>query len=211
MTETMREYFNRLAPGWDNMAPKEPRLKEYLIRFGVSEGDRVLDAGAGTGLSTVLLRECAGDSGFVVAQDMAEDMLRGARARLPGDGAACVGSDAHDLPFRDGTFDKILCFSAFPHFSEPRMALAEMRRVLKAGGKALVLHASSHRELNHFHASLDAPVRHDVLPSPDDLKGMFEAAGFRVLRAEESEKLYWVEGEKSGSQIDDRRPLAGGP
>lgn len=197
MPETIRDYFNRIAPQWDGMAPKEPRLKEYLLRFGIAEGDRVLDTGAGTGISTALIRECAGASGFVVAQDMAEDMLRGARARLSGDGAACVGSDAQELPFRDGAFDKILCFSAFPHFSDPRKALAEMRRVLIAGGKALVLHASSHRELNHFHATLDAPVRHDVLPSPEDLRALFEESGFDVLRAEESERLYWVEGVKT--------------
>ncbi|MDM7925928.1 MAG: methyltransferase domain-containing protein [bacterium] len=211
MPETKRDYFNRIAPRWDGMAPIEPRLKEYLLRFGIAEGDRVLDAGAGTGISSALIRECAGASGFVVAQDVAEAMLHGAKKRLAGEGAACVGSDAQDLPFRDGAFDKVLCFSAFPHFPDPRKALAEMRRVLKAGGKALVLHASSHRELNRFHAALDAPVRHDVLPSPDALTGLFEAEGFRVLRAEESEKLYWVEGEKRGSQIEDRRRLTGGP
>lgn len=197
MPDSIRTYFNRIAPEWDCMAPKEPRLKEYLLRFGIAEGDRVLDAGAGTGISTALVRECAGASGFVVAQDLAEAMLRGARKRLGGNGAACVGSDAQDLPFHGGVFDKILCFSAFPHFADQRKTLAEMRRVLKKGGKALVLHASSHRELNAFHANLDAPVRHDVLPSPEDLRILFEKAGFDVLRAEESEKLYWVEAVKT--------------
>jgi ubiquinone/menaquinone biosynthesis C-methylase UbiE len=196
MRETQRAYFNRLAPEWDGMAPKEPRLKEYLLRFGITEGDKVLDEGAGTGISSALVRECAGASGFVVAQDMAEAMLRGAQKRLEGEGTACVGSDAQNLPFQDGAFDKILCFSAFPHFPDQRKALSEMRRVLKKGGKALVLHASSHRELNAFHAALDAPVRHDVLPSPEDLRVLFEKAGFDVLRAEESESIYWVEGTK---------------
>ncbi len=197
MPESIREYFNRIAPEWDGMAPKEPRLKEYLLRFGISEGDRVLDAGAGTGVSTALVRECAGRSGFVVAQDMAEAMLHGSKTRLSGEGAACVGSDAQDLPFRNGVFDKILCFSAFPHFADQKKALAEMRRVLKRGGKALVLHTSSHRGLNAFHAALDAPVRHDVLPSPEDLRALFEETGFDVLRADESDSLYWVEAIKT--------------
>lgn len=197
MPETIRDYFNRIAPEWDSMAPNEPRLKEYLLRFGIAEGDRVLDTGAGTGISTALIRECAGRSGFVVAQDMAEAMLRGAKARLSGEGAACVGSDAQDLPFRNGSFDKILCFSAFPHFEDQMRALSEMKRVLKKGGKALVLHASTHRELNHFHAALDAPVRHDVLPSPEALGNLFENTGFDVLRAEESDSLYWVEAIKT--------------
>ncbi len=203
MPETSREYFNRIAPEWDRMAPKEPGLKEYLLRFGIAEGDRVLDTGAGTGISTALVRECAGASGFVVAQDLAEAMLHGAKKRLGGKGTMCVASDAQDLPFRNGVFDKILCFSAFPHFADQKKALAEMRRVLKEGGKALVLHASSHRSLNAFHAALDAPVRHDVLPSPEDLRALFEESGFDVLRAEESDSLYWVEGVKRGSQIDD--------
>jgi ubiquinone/menaquinone biosynthesis C-methylase UbiE len=197
MADSVRGYFNRLAPEWDVMAPKEPRLKEYLLRFGIAEGDRVLDAGAGTGISTVLVRECAGSSGFVVAQDMAEAMLRGAQKRLGGEGAACVGSDAQDLPFQEGAFDKILCFSAFPHFPDQRKALEEMRRVLKRRGKALVLHAGSHEKINAFHAALDAPVRNDVLPSPEDLRALFEKAGFDVLRAEESDSVYWVEAVKN--------------
>jgi ubiquinone/menaquinone biosynthesis C-methylase UbiE len=196
MPESIRDYFNRLAPGWDAMAPKEPRLKEYLLRFGVKEGDRVLDTGAGTGLGTAVVRECAGPSGFVVAQDIAEDMLRRASARVSGPSAAFVGSDATALPFRGGCFDKVLCYSAFPHFPDQQTALAEMNRVLKPGGKALVLHSGPHGGINAFHASLEGPVRHDTLPSPEGLKGMFEAVGFRVLRAEESEKLYWVEGMK---------------
>jgi ubiquinone/menaquinone biosynthesis C-methylase UbiE len=196
MTETMRDYFNRLAPGWDSMAPKEPRLKEYLLRFGVAEGDRVLDTGVGTGLSTAMVRECAGPSGFVVGQDFAVEMLRRAAERGSGSPAAFVGSDCQALPFGAGRFDKVLCFSAFPHFTDQQAALAEMGRVLKPGGKVLVLHASSHRELNAFHATLDAPVRHDVLPPPGVLAEMLKAAGFRVLAAEESERLYWVEGMK---------------
>jgi len=128
-------------------------------------------------------------------------MLRGAQKRLGAEGAACVGSDAQDLPFRDGAFDKILCFSAFPHFADQKKALAEMRRVLKKGGKALVLHASSHNKLNAFHADLDAPVRHDVLPSPEALGALFEESGFDVLRADESDSLYWVEAVKSGSRM----------
>jgi ubiquinone/menaquinone biosynthesis C-methylase UbiE len=193
MPETLRAYFNRLAPGWDSMAPKEPRLKEYLIRFGVAAGDCVLDTGAGTGLSTALVRECIGPSGFVVATDLAEGMLRRASGRVPGPAAAFVGSDAGMLPFKGGSFDKVLCYSAFPHFADQQTALAEMKRVLKPGGKALVLHASSHEKLNAFHASLEGPVRCDVLPSPESLRNLFIKTGFDVLRAEESDALYWVE------------------
>jgi ubiquinone/menaquinone biosynthesis C-methylase UbiE len=196
MPQTLRDYFNRLAPEWDSMAPKETRLKELLVRFGVREGERVLDAGAGTGISTAVIRECTGPSGFIVAQDLAEDMLHRAAVRQADSSVTFVGSDIQILPFRNESFDKVLCFSAFPHFPDQKKALTEMNRVLKRGGKVLVLHASSHEKLNAFHASLEGPVRHDVLPSPVELQNLFEKTGFDVVRAEESDVLYWVEAVK---------------
>jgi ubiquinone/menaquinone biosynthesis C-methylase UbiE len=196
MADSHREYFNRLASEWDRMAPQEPRLKEYLLRFGLSEGDRVLDVGSGTGRTSAVVGACVGPAGCVVAQDLAESMLFEARRSLTDSNVHFLCSDIHGLPIRSNSFDKILCFSAFPHFRAPSAALSEMHRILKTDGKLLILHNCSHVKLNLFHASLEGPVRNDRLPSPGDMSRMLEAAGFSVLLAIESDESYWVEGIK---------------
>jgi ubiquinone/menaquinone biosynthesis C-methylase UbiE len=196
MPDPHRDYFNRLAPEWNRMAPQEPRLKEYLLRFGVGEGDWVLDVGAGTGRTTAVVSECVGPSGRVVAQDLAESMLHEAKRSLTDLNIQFLCSDIHKLPILENSFDKILCFSAFPHFRAPSAVLFEMHRILKTNGKLLILHNCSHTKLNRFHASLDGPVRNDRLPSPEEMKGLLEAEGFIVPIACESDDLYWVEGIK---------------
>jgi ubiquinone/menaquinone biosynthesis C-methylase UbiE len=192
-----REYFNRLASKWNGMAPREPRLREYLLHFGLREGDSVLDVGSGTGLSASVIGACVGPTGCVVAQDLAEYMLLEARRSIDDSTVHFLCSDIHGLPIRSGSFDKILCFSAFPHFRAPSSALVEMRRVLKEDGKLLILHNCSHEKLNRFHAALEGPVRNDRLPSPRDMSRLLITAGFNVLLATESDEVYWVEGIKA--------------
>ena len=197
MPDAHRDYFNRLAPKWDRMAPREPRLKEYLVRFGVAEGDRVLDVGAGSCRTTDAIRDRIGPSGCVVALDLAESMLFEAKKSLLDPHILFLCSDVHELPVRNDSFDRILCYSVFPHFQNPHRALCELHRVLKADGKLLILHSSSHAILNAFHASLDGPVQRDRLPSPEEMRSMLEASCFHVIRADEAEDLYWVEAEKA--------------
>jgi len=196
MADPHRDYFNRLAPQWNGMAPREPRLMEFLGRFGMTGGDRVLDVGTGTGLTATAIAACVGGSGFVVAQDFAEAMLLEARKTPADHPIHFLCSDIHGLPVRSGSFDKILCFSAFPHFRDPAAALLEMHRVLRKNGKLLILHHCSHDQLNLFHSSLEGPVRNDRLPSPAEMSRLLQAAGFDVLSATEADDVYWVEGIK---------------
>lgn len=198
MTDSIRDYFNQLAPEWDHMTPPEPRLMEWFVRFGVAKGDCLLDIGAGTGRVTEALSELAGDKGTVFVTDFAEKMVALAKIRLSGPGRIFGCLDAHHLPIRTACLDKIVCYSALPHFQDKSGALREMQRVLKVGGKLLILHSISHEKLNSFHASCEGPIRNDRLPSLEDMKGMLEMAGFNVLSTAESDNLYWEEGVKSG-------------
>ena len=199
MIDSHRDYFNRLAPEWDRMMPPEERLMDWFVRFGVAKGDRVLDVGAGIGRTAEILSNLVGSAGTVLVTDLAEGMLAAAKIRLFGPGRVFACSDAHRLPIRSACFDKIVCYSAFPHFQDKPAVLREMRRVLQPGGKLLILHSTSHDQLNTFHASLDGPVRNDRLPSPNEMKGLLETAGFSVLSATESDDLYWVEAERRWS------------
>jgi SAM-dependent methyltransferase len=196
MPETHRDYFNRLAPEWEARMPVRPEFRDYLEKFGVERGDRILDIGAGTGRMTRLLLEFVGADGRVIAQDIAERMLIISRENVRDDRSFYCCENVSNLAYRNETFDKILCFSAFPHFRDKPRALSEMARVLKPGGQLLILHICSSDRLNAFHASLDAPVHRDRLPDVETLACMFEEAGLRAVVLEETDDLYWAEAKR---------------
>jgi ubiquinone/menaquinone biosynthesis C-methylase UbiE len=197
MGETHKAYFNALAPRWNGMMPKVSMLMEWLVQFGASAGECILDVGTGTGRTAAALADLVGPGGRVLALDLAERMLAEAKRAAPGSAVRFLCADAASLPLKDRAVDRILVFSTFPHFLDPERAVREMHRVLKTGGNLLVLHACSSEVLNRFHASLDGPVSRDVLPRADALAKLLSDCGFEEKRVLENEELYWVEALKA--------------
>lgn len=113
-------------------------------------GDRVLDLGVGTGLS--LVKYPAGTS--VVGVDLSAGMLDKARSRLDeaaqaGRGAVALAqADAMNTPFADATFDHVMISHVISVVSDPNRLLREAKRVLKPGGRIVVL--------NHFQSASPA-------------------------------------------------------
>lgn len=119
--------------------------KAYTVAVAnVREGQRVLDVAAGTGdLARAFARQ-VGASGLVVHTDINEAMLRAGRDRLTDEGlllptALC---DAEGLPFADASFDVVSVAFGLRNMTHKERALAEMARVLKPGGRLLVLEFS---------------------------------------------------------------------
>ena len=110
----------------------------------LKEGDQVLDIAGGTGdLSRAFARK-VGASGRVVHTDINEAMLRTGRDRLLNEGLSLptLVCDAEKLPFADGHFDLVSVAFGLRNMTHKDVALAEMCRVLKPGGKLLVLEFS---------------------------------------------------------------------
>ncbi len=198
MSKAHRDYFNGLATEWDMMVEDLPVLRGYLLRFGVSRGERVLDVGAGTGRLTKYLLELTGPDGWVVAEDVAEQMLLQAGKSIDSETVHFVCDDVCGLALKSDFFDKVICFSIFPHILHPQKALSEICRVLRPGGRLLILHTSDSHDLNHFHASLNSVVCHDKLPPAEEMVPLIRKAGLMERVIEERENLYWVEAEKPG-------------
>lgn len=113
-------------------------------RLFAGEGDEVLDLGAGPGVNFPALADAVGDVGRVVGLDASRGMARRARERAAGiDGrCAAVHGDAGSLPFPDGSFDRAFSTLAVSAFPDAETAVAEVARVLRPGGRFVVLDAA---------------------------------------------------------------------
>ncbi|MGJ7580682.1 bifunctional demethylmenaquinone methyltransferase/2-methoxy-6-polyprenyl-1,4-benzoquinol methylase UbiE [Variovorax sp. RHLX14] len=119
--------------------------KAYTVMVAnVGEGSRVLDIAGGTGDLALAFARKVGATGKVVHTDINEAMLRTGRERLLDAGVALptLVCDAEKLPFPDGHFDVVTVAFGLRNMTHKDAALEEMNRVLKPGGKLLVLEFS---------------------------------------------------------------------
>jgi demethylmenaquinone methyltransferase/2-methoxy-6-polyprenyl-1,4-benzoquinol methylase len=119
--------------------------KAYTVTVAnLREGDRALDIAGGTGDLALAFAKKVGKTGQVVHTDINEAMLRVGRDRLIDAGVVLptVVCDAEKLPFPDRHFDLVSVAFGLRNMTHKDVALAEMCRVLKPGGKLLVLEFS---------------------------------------------------------------------
>ena len=119
--------------------------KAYTVMVAnVREGQRVLDIAGGTGDLALAFAKKVGRTGQVVHTDINEAMLRTGRDRLLDAGVILPTTvcDAEKLPFADGHFDLVSVAFGLRNMTHKDAALREMARVLKPGGKLLVLEFS---------------------------------------------------------------------
>jgi len=119
--------------------------KAYTVGVAnVREGDRVLDIAGGTGDLAKAFAKRVGSRGQVVLSDINEAMLRQGRDRLLDVGVVLplLLCDAEKLPLADDQFDAVSVAFGLRNMTHKELALAEMARVLKPGGRLLVLEFS---------------------------------------------------------------------
>ena len=128
--------------GWSAFYRSTPLLSGYLRRvqrravkaLGLPRGSRVLDLGCGPGdgLKQLLVR-----GHRAIGGDLSTEMVRRASEVGP---AARLSALA--LPFRDASFDGLVCTNSFHHYPDPVIALLQMRRVLRLGGRLVLVDPS---------------------------------------------------------------------
>jgi len=119
--------------------------KAYTVAVAaLKEGDRALDIAGGTGDLAMAFAKKVGPRGLVVHTDINEAMLRQGRNRLIDAGVVLPTSlcDAEALPFAEGSFDLVSVAFGLRNMTHKDKALAEMNRVLRPGGRLLVLEFS---------------------------------------------------------------------
>ena len=131
------DWFNRLASFGLDQAWRRTALRQG----GVGTGQRVLDACAGTGDLALLCASRRPTGGAVVGIDMNGAMLGLARRKQHARRlrAGWVRGDAEALPFPDGTFDRVVIGFSTRNLSDLTRGLTEMVRVLRPGGRLIIL------------------------------------------------------------------------
>ena len=146
----VRSVFDSVAPKYDVMNDLmsmglHRAWKAYTVLVAnVKDGQHVLDIAGGTGDLAMAFAPKVGRSGRVVHTDINEAMLREGRDRLIDKGLALptLVCDAEHLPFPDASFDLVTVAFGLRNMTHKEDALREMNRVLKPGGKLLVLEFS---------------------------------------------------------------------
>jgi demethylmenaquinone methyltransferase/2-methoxy-6-polyprenyl-1,4-benzoquinol methylase len=146
----VRGVFDSVAPKYDLMndllsGGMHRAWKAYTVAVAnLRPGDQVLDIAGGTGDLARAFAKKVGPQGRVVLTDINEAMLRVGRDRLLDDGLSMptVVCDAEQLPWADDSFDLVSVAFGLRNMTRKDAALAEMNRVLKPGGRLLVLEFS---------------------------------------------------------------------
>jgi demethylmenaquinone methyltransferase/2-methoxy-6-polyprenyl-1,4-benzoquinol methylase len=194
--------FDRIAPVYDAMnrtmtAGLDGRWRRATAAAVVRPGDAVLDACCGTGDLAIA---AARAGGRVTALDFSERMLERAQRKAPE--LLWVSGDVLALPFDDGSFDAATVGFGVRNVDDLDLALRELRRVLRSGGRLAILEITRPRGLlapfyrfwfdgvvpllgkllpgGAAYSYLPASVRR--FPGPDELAAVIGAVGFRDVR-----------------------------
>ena len=200
--EGVRSMFDRIAPVYDLMnrvmtVGLDQRWRRLTVREVVAPGDRVLDGCCGTGDLAVAARKAG--AGEVVGLDFSGPMLERARKKEPA--VEWIQGDLLELPFEDGFFDAATVGFGVRNVVDLERGLAELRRVLRSGGRVGILEITRPRgPLRLFYrlwfdvliplagrilpggkayTYLPASVRR--FPGPDELAELLRAQGFDAV------------------------------
>lgn len=133
--QEVRAFFASRAATWDAKFPDDgPAYAAGVAELGLQEGERVLDAGCGTGRALPALRAAVGRRGTVLGADLTPEMLEAAvRAGRDRD-AALLLADVSRLPLPDAALDAVFAAGLLSHLPDSAGGLTELARTVRPGG-----------------------------------------------------------------------------
>lgn len=157
---------------------------EHLLRHARPRaGESVLDLAAGSAIAARRCAEAVGPTGRVTAFDIGANILKKARSLYDGTApAAWVRGDAVAPPFADDVFDLVVCHQGLQFFADPSVAVINLQRVLRPGGRAAVMTWTALADCPFYLALHDAVARHLGDPAASFVRQPFSLPDAMALR-----------------------------
>ena len=212
--EKVREMFDNIAPTYDKLnhvlsMNVDKLWRRHALRE-IADGSvqRILDVACGTGDSTISIARAVAEGSEVIGADISEGMMALVKGKAEKAGVAdrikLQVADGEALPYGDGAFDRVTCAFGIRNFEHKEQGLKEFLRVLKPGGKAVILELSVPQNrlvrkvydlyFTHLLPAVGGAVSGDKaayrylpasvhnFPAPKDFCRMMEDAGFTAVR-----------------------------
>jgi SAM-dependent methyltransferase len=210
--ESVRQEWLGAAPAWkkwySQLAFQSRQATELVVQgAALSPGMHVLDLASGSGEPALSLSAAVGPEGRVTATDLIREMLQIAEENAAARNIKNIvfrAVDAEQLPFPAGLFDRVTCRFGIMFVPDIQKALAEMRRVLKPGGRVSFITWGSMEENPLFSTMLRPFLKYvEVPPPPPDaphvfrfadenkLANLITAAGYQDVRVTKH-KINWA-------------------
>ena len=168
-------------------------LRPPLEWLNIPQGGIVLDVGCGPASITASLARVVGPSGLVLGVDRSEAMLARAVRAESGPQIGFLHADAQRLPLRDQTVDAVVSVAVLQLVPDPVMALAEMARVLRPGGRLAVMVPTAGRAARVWRRLWNAgPHMFDE----DEIGDILEDHNFAIVRTKNFGPLQWVRAQR---------------
>jgi demethylmenaquinone methyltransferase/2-methoxy-6-polyprenyl-1,4-benzoquinol methylase len=184
--------------------------RHFVLTSGIEKGDQVLDLAGGTGDIAKLLAPKVTETGHIIVGDINQEMLDVGKDRLIDAGlhglVTTQQMNAEELPFQDDTFDLITMAFGLRNVTDQQKALNDMNRILKPGGKLMVLEFTQVNlkflaKIYDFYSFKILPEIGELVakdrdsyqylaesirkhPNQEKLKDMLEIAGFELCKVE---------------------------
>ncbi|MGR3874235.1 class I SAM-dependent methyltransferase [Streptomyces graminifolii] len=186
----VQEFFGARAADWDSRFPDDgPAYAAAVAELGLREGDRVLDAGCGTGRALPPLRAAVGRSGVVLGADLTPAMLQAAvRAGRDREGQLLL-ADVATLPLRQESLDAVFGAGLIAHLPQPEANLRELARVVRPGGTLALFHPIGRAALA---ARQGRQITPDDLRAEPNLRPLLAGSGWRMTSYADEDARFLV-------------------
>jgi len=192
-------FFDSIAEKWDSWEDLESLQKKFanaLAGFGVRSDEHILDVGCGTGNLTGALLLKLSAHGRITAVDISPKMIEKAKSKVTDHRVEWVCCAVESLVGPKDLFDRIICYSVWPHLTDPESAVVVFKRMLKTNGMLHVWHLISRDAVNKIHAEADEAVSNHLLAPASQTAALLEQSGFFIEDMQDDADGYLVTGRK---------------
>ncbi|MFI1727884.1 class I SAM-dependent methyltransferase [Streptomyces acidicola] len=192
----VQEFFTARAADWDRRFPDDgPAYAAAVAELGLRSGDRVLDAGCGTGRALPPLRAAVGPTGVVLGADLTPAMLEAAvQAGRDRDGQLLL-TDVAALPLHTESLDAVFAAGLIAHLPNPTENLRELARVVRPGGTLALFHPIGRAALA---ARQGRRITPDDLRAEANLGPLLAGAGWRMTSYVDADDRFLALAERDG-------------